>query len=216
MEFCTQASPKVQSCRHMLPDSSLNAAYWEQRYAASQTAWDTGAITPPLLDYFVQLGPPDARRILIPGAGRAYEAEYLHTQGWPHVVVVDVAAAPLADLHRRAPSFPEAHLLQQDFFALAPDTPYDLLVEQTFFCALKPELRPAYARQAAQLLRPGGTLMGVLFDTTFSQPGPPFGGSREEYHEYFAPYFDFVHFETAANSLPPRSGRELFICLRKK
>lgn len=198
----------------MPPDSSLDAAYWQHRYAAGQTGWDTGSITPPLQDYFAQLGPPDPRRILIPGAGRAYEAEYLHHQGWPNVWVADVAPEPLESLRRRVPGFPEAHLLLQDFFTLAPS--FDLLVEQTFFCALSPALRPAYARQCAHLLRPGGTLMGVLFDTEFSQPGPPFGGSREEYRAYFAPYFDFVHFDPAYNSIPPRRGRELFICLKKK
>lgn len=200
----------------MHPDLLLDATYWQQRYLAGQTGWDTGGITPPLRDYFVQLGPPDARRVLIPGAGRAYEAEYLHRQGWPNVWVADVAAAPLHDLQQRVPDFPSAHLLQQDFFRLAPTPPFDLIVEQTFFCALDPALRPAYAQQCAQLLRPGGTLMGLLFDTEFSQPGPPFGGSKEEYRRYFAPYFDFVHFDAATNSLPPRRGRELFICLKKK
>ncbi|QJX45711.1 SAM-dependent methyltransferase [Hymenobacter taeanensis] len=200
----------------MQPGITLDAAYWQQRYATSQTAWDTGAVTPPLQDYFAQLGAPDARRVLIPGAGRAYEAEYLHHAGYPNIFVAEVAAAPLQDLLQRVPDFPPSHLLQQDFFQLPATPPYDMIVEQTFFCALDPSLRPAYARQCAHLLRPGGTLVGLLFDTTFSQPGPPFGGSREEYRAYFEPYFKFVHFETATNSIGPRQGRELFICLRKK
>ncbi|MET4106416.1 methyltransferase domain-containing protein [Hymenobacter sp. UYP22] len=200
----------------MLPDSPLDAAYWQQRYVSGQTAWDTGRITPPLQEYFAQLGPPDARRILIPGAGRAYEAEYLHAAGWQTIIVADVAPEPLQNLQQRVPGFPAEHLLLIDFFALEPMPPFDLIVEQTFFCALDPALRPAYARQCAHLLRPGGTLMGLLFDTEFSKPGPPFGGSREEYRAYFAPYFEFVHFDTATNSLPPRRGRELFICLRRK
>ncbi|GAB3236176.1 methyltransferase domain-containing protein [Hymenobacter seoulensis] len=194
----------------------FDAAYWQNRYTTSQTGWDVGGITPPLQEYFRQLGPPDDRRILIPGAGRGYEAEFLHTQGWPNVFVVDLAPQPLQDLQARVPDFPAEHLLLQDFFDLAPDQPFDLLVEQTFFCALDPSLRPAYARQCATLLRPGGTLMGLLFDTEFTQPGPPFGGTREEYRQYFEPYFTLVHFDTATNSIPPRQGRELFICLTKK
>ncbi|MCR5889018.1 TPMT family class I SAM-dependent methyltransferase [Hymenobacter sp. J193] len=200
----------------MSPESALDAAYWQQRYDLGQTGWDAGAITPPLREYFAQLGPPDARRILIPGAGRAYEAEYLHRQGWSQVFVADVAPQPLHDLQQRVPDFPATHLLLQDFFALEPQPPYDLIVEQTFFCALDPALRPDYARQCAHLLRPGGMLMGLLFDTEFSQPGPPFGGTREEYRSYFAPYFEFKHFDTAINSLKPRQGRELFVCLKRK
>jgi len=200
----------------MLPDSPLDATYWQQRYANGQTGWDAGRITPPLQEYFAQLGSPDARRILIPGAGRAYEAEYLHRQGWSNVWVADLAPEPLHDLQQRVPDFPAEHLLLADFFQLEPNPGFDLIVEQTFFCALDPALRPAYARQCAHLLRPAGTLMGLLFDTEFSQPGPPFGGSRAEYQPYFEPYFTFRHFATATNSLVPRQNRELFICLKKK
>ncbi|MFD2786438.1 methyltransferase domain-containing protein [Hymenobacter rubripertinctus] len=200
----------------MPPDLPFDAAYWQQRYVSGQTGWDAGAITPPLREYFAQLGKPDARRILIPGAGNAYEAEYLHAAGWPNVWVADLAPAPLEALARRVPDFPAEHLLRTDFFALQPTPAFDLLVEQTFFCALDPALRPAYARQAAGLLRPGGTLMGLLFDTEFEKAGPPFGGSRPEYEAYFAPYFDVQHFETATNSLKPRQGKELFICLKRK
>ncbi|MCC2547110.1 TPMT family class I SAM-dependent methyltransferase [Hymenobacter sp. BT175] len=201
----------------MKTDLELNETYWRQRYAQGRTGWDTGAITPPLRDYFDQLGEPDSRRILIPGAGRAYEAEYLHHRGWPEVYVADVAPEALHDLQQRVPGFPAGHLLLADFFELPAEPSFDLIVEQTFFCALDPALRPTYARKCAELLRPGGTLMGLLFDTDFG-PGaePPFGGTRDEYRAYFEPCFTFVHFETAHNSIPPRQGRELFICLRRK
>ena len=197
--------------------ADFDAAYWQSRYTAGHDGWDVHAVTPPLQAYFDQLDLTRQPRILIPGAGRAYEAEYLHQLGCREVFVADIAPEALAALAARVPDFPAAHLLPADFFALPTAPPYDLIVEQTFFCALNPGLRPAYARQCAALLRPGGTLMGLLFDTDFGPvQEPPFGGSREEYREYFAPYFDFRHFETATNSLRPRQGRELFICLKKK
>ncbi|WP_400193931.1 methyltransferase domain-containing protein [Hymenobacter sp. B81] len=197
--------------------AAFDAAYWTARYHAGRDAWDTGAITEPLRAYFAQLGSPDERRILIPGAGRAYEAEWLHRHGWPQVWVADLAPEPLVALQQRVPDFPAQHLLLEDFFALPPAPPYDLIVEQTFFCALDPGLRARYAEQCARLLRPGGKLVGLLFETTFGNPAePPFGGNRDEYRRYFAPYFDFVHFDPAHNSIEPRRGRELFICLRRK
>ena len=132
------------------------------------------------------------------------------------MVVADLAAEPLAELAARVPTFPKENLWQADFFALSADNQFDLLIEQTFFCALPPSLRPAYAQQCARLLRPGGKLVGLLFDTEFAgATEPPFGGSREEYANYFRPYFEFIHFETAHNSLRARAGRELFICLQK-
>mgnify|MGYP005752371595 CR=1 FL=1 len=190
----------------------FDAGYWQQRYTAHSTGWDTGSITPPLQNYFDQLN-NKALRILIPGCGNAYEAEYLYRKGFENVFLVDIAPAPLQNFANRVPEFPKDHLLHQDFFEL--EGTYDLIVEQTFFCALDPALRPAYAKKMASMLAPGGKLMGLLFDTTFSNPGPPFGGTREEYKSYFAPYFNFLHFETAYNSIPPRQGSELFIELEK-
>ena len=199
----------------VLPD--FDAVYWQARYDDGRDAWDTHGITPPLRAYFEQIDVIAQPRILIPGAGRAYEAEYLHQLGFRQVLVADIAREALAALATRVPDFPKAHLLPADFFALPNDSHYDLIVEQTFFCSLDPALRPAYAQKCAHLLRPGGTLMGLLFDTEFGLvQEPPFGGSREEYREYFAPYFEFRHFATATNSLRPRQGRELVICLKRK
>lgn len=194
-------------------EQQFNETYWQLRYNKNQTGWDTGSITPPLKEYFDQL-PVGDQQILIPGCGNAYEAEYLHQRGFKNVDVVDLAETPLLNLRKRVPDFPGEHLLQKDFFEL--QGAYDLIVEQTFFCALSPELRPAYAKKCAALLKPKGKLVGLLFNTTFSHDGPPFGGTEEEYLTYFEPYFKFIHFEAAYNSIPPRSGRELFINLQKK
>ncbi|MBD1397578.1 SAM-dependent methyltransferase [Pontibacter sp. JH31] len=193
-------------------NQEFSAEYWQNRYQNDQTGWDVGAITTPLQEYFDQL-PNRGQAILIPGCGHAYEAEYLFLEGFRNTFVADVAQAPLDRFAARVPSFPKDQLLLQDFFRLQGT--YDLIVEQTFFCAIDPSLRPAYARKCAELLAPGGKLVGLLFDTTFTHQGPPFGGSREEYKTYFEPYFEFLHFETALNSIQPRQGRELFIELRK-
>lgn len=197
--------------------TDFDAAYWQARYADGRDGWDTRGITPPLRAYFDQRAVAAQPRILIPGAGRGYEAEYLHRAGFQNVFVADLAPEALAALAARVPDFPTEHLLRANFFDLKPEPAYDLIVEQTFFCAINPSLRGAYARQSAALLRQGGTLAGLLFNTDFGpKEEPPFGGNREEYQDYFAPYFKFQHFETAYNSIKPREGKELFICLKKK
>jgi methyl halide transferase len=194
-------------------NQEFNADYWQSRYQNGQTGWDVGGITTPLQDYFDQM-PNTGQRILVPGCGNAYEAEYLFRKGFVHTYVADVAEAPLRQFAARVPDFPKEQLLLENFFDL--EGPFDLIVEQTFFCAINPKDRAAYARKCAELLAPGGLLVGLLFDTVFEHQGPPFGGSREEYRTYFEPYFEFLHFETAYNSIPPRQGRELFIELRVK
>ena len=151
-------------------------------------------------------------------AGRAYEAEYAWRLGFTNVTVLDVAAEPLAALAERVPDFPAANLVEGNFFDHIGQ--YDLVLEQTFFCALPPraEVRRAYAEKMHALLVPDGKLVGLWFDFPLD-PGadsPPYGGSRAEYLGYLAPFFTVESFATATNSIKPRRGRELFGIFRRK
>lgn len=62
----------------------LDADFWNERYSSQQTGWDIGSPSTPLKEYIDQLTDKDIR-ILIPGCGNAYEAEYLHQQGFSNV-----------------------------------------------------------------------------------------------------------------------------------
>ncbi len=193
--------------------SKFDAQYWTNKYDANELGWDMGSVSPPLRDYIDQLD-TKAISILIPGAGNSYEAEYLHLNGFTNVDVLDIARPPLENLRSRVPGFPEERLILSDFFAW--DKSYDLILEQTFFCALDPALREAYARKMNELLRPGGKLVGVLFDFPLTESGPPFGGDRSEYLHTFEKWFDMRVLERCYNSIQPRSGKELFLIFEKK
>lgn len=191
----------------------LTADYWNDRYHELDTRWDAGSVTTPLKTYFDQLKDKSIS-ILIPGAGNSYEAEYLYGLGFKNIFVLDYAPLALKNFSERNPGFPVSHLLEEDFFAHKGQ--YDVIIEQTFFCALDISLRPAYAAHMHRLLKPQGKLVGVLFDCFFETEGPPFGGDKKEYEEYFSPYFQFNVFERCYNSIKPREGRELFINFSKK
>ncbi|MFL5728077.1 MAG: methyltransferase domain-containing protein [Cytophagaceae bacterium] len=191
----------------------LNEEYWKGRYLNQEAGWDTGSVTTPLKEYIDQLTDLEIR-ILIPGCGNGYEAEYLINQGFKNVFVCDLSEVPLKNLHNRCPGIPESHLLKADFFDL--DIRVDLILEQTFFCAIDPSLRKKYAEKCFSLLSPGGKLAGLLFNDPLKPEGPPFGGTKEEYLRYFEPWFRFKHFDPCYNSIKPRAGRELFMCLVKK
>ncbi|GAB5550580.1 MAG: methyltransferase domain-containing protein [Saprospiraceae bacterium] len=191
-------------------------AFWSQRYLAKQTGWDIGYPSPPIKEYLNQLSDKTIR-ILIPGAGNAYEAEYAFRQGFQNVYVLDIAPQPLESLAKRLPDFPKDHLLHEDFFS--HQGTYDLILEQTFFCTFSPTKanRLAYAQKMHQLLEPNGKLVGLWF--TFpvrpGQSGPPYGGSVLEYQDYFTDFFEIQTFETANNSIKPRLGNEAFAIMKK-
>jgi len=190
----------------------LGESYWTNRYEQGQTGWDAGAITTPLKEYFDQL-PNKAARILIPGAGNGYEAVYLHQQGFTNVFVADLSAIPLQNIKAQAPTFPQEHLLQQDFFTLTGT--FDYIIEQTFFCALHPDLRTQYAQKMHELLAPNGHLAGVLFNAPLFTDHPPYGGNPEQYRPVFEPLFTFKAWQECYNSIKPRAGREWWINLTR-
>jgi thiopurine S-methyltransferase len=190
----------------------LSREYWSSRYQNDMTGWDIGQISPPIKAYIDQLE-NKSMRILIPGAGNGYEAEYLHNQGFGNVFVCDIAPEALNNLAERCPSFPRQNFLLEDFFDLN-DT-FDLIIEQTFFCALNPSLRIQYIRKMSQLLNKNGKLAGLLFAIDFPFAGPPFGGNIKEYESIISSQLRLVTLEPCYNSILPRSGNELFFIALK-
>ena len=191
--------------------------YWTQRYTEERTGWDIGYVSTPLKKYIDQLTDKN-QTILIPGAGNAYEAEYLFTKGFKNVFVLDISKSPLDTFAARVPDFPKNQLLMDDFFALQGS--YDLIFEQTFFCSFVPtfENRTAYVNQMANLLSTGGKLVGLWFDIplTGDMEKRPFGGDKKHYLSYLETRFQTKTFETSYNSIPERQGNELFGIFIKK
>ena len=191
----------------------LNDSYWENRYLTNDIGWDIGEVSRPLKAYFDQLTNKDLK-ILIPGGGNAYEAEYLLKQGFKNTFVVDVSKTALSNLKKRVPEFPENQLIHKNFFDL--EATFDLIIEQTFFCALNPNLRDIYAVKMHELLKENGKLVGLLFNIPLNKTHPPFGGSKAEYLDIFEKLFKMEIFETCYNSINKRAGNELFIKFVKK
>ena len=191
---------------------NFDAEYWNNRFRISDTPWDTGSITTPLKNYFDQLTDKNIK-ILIPGAGNAHEAEYLYLKGFKNVFVLDISIEAVVNFKSRVPNFNIHHIVHEDFFE--HQGKYDLIVEQTFFCALHPSLRKKYAQKMHSLLNSNGKLVGLLFNDTLNDDKPPFGGNMEEYKILFSPIFNLKVFEIAHNSIKPRNGREIFIILQK-
>lgn len=193
--------------------TTFDQTYWETRYKNDEAQWDAGTITQPIKEYIDQLA-DKSLRILVPGAGNGHEFEYLVTQGFDNAVMLDIAREPLDNAATRLPGLEPERLIHADFFEHTGA--YDLILEQTFFCALPPGLRDAYGEKMHSLLAPGGKIAGLLFDFPLTEQGPPFGGSREEYLERFSGLFKITMLHRAYNSIEKRAGRELFFIFEKK
>jgi SAM-dependent methyltransferase len=190
-----------------------DAQYWNDRYSSANSTWDMHQVSPPLQAYFTQLHDKQ-RSILIPGCGNSYEAAWLLDHDFTSITLIDISELLTARLRKQFAAIPDPFLqiITGDFFQFIGQ--YDLIVEQTFFCALDPSLREKYITHMHSLLRPGGKLIGLLFDRNFVD-GPPFGGHKTEYQDLLEKKFRIKTLSPCYNSIPARAGSELFFIAEK-
>lgn len=193
--------------------TKLDKNYWENRYQSDDATWDAKRVTTPIKDLVDSLTDKKAH-ILVPGAGNGHEFEYLINNGFTNAYMLDIAESPLKNAIARLPQVEASRFILGDFFA--HEGQYDIIIEQTFFCALDPALRSEYVTKMHSLLKPGGILAGLLFNFPLTHEGPPFGGSTDEYNTLFGKLFHIKTLQIAQNSIKPRQDRELFFIFEKK
>lgn len=196
----------VASC-----DKPLDQAYWDAQYRAKATGWDLGTVSPPIQELIDTIEDKNSA-ILIPGGGNSYEAEYLLQQGFTNITVIDISPTLIEVLQQKFVNQPHVKIILGDFFE--HQAQYDWIIEQTFFCALPPTMRPKYVWKMHQLLAPKGKIAGLLFNREFEE-GPPFGGNKLEYMNLFSGAFTILKMDVCTNSVRPRANSELFIELEK-
>ncbi len=192
-------------------DNLFEEAYWSTRYRNEETGWDLGEVSPPIAHFF-ETRDYSKSAILVPGCGNGHEVMHLFLAGHKYVHGLDLSTKPLNYL--QSIGIPSNHLFHEDYFDHKGE--YDVIVEQTFFCAIAPSLRKQYVQKTASLLKPNGIVVGLLWKQKMQDDEPPFGGDAAEYEALFSPLFDIKTMETSKNSVAPRMGRELFIEFQKK
>lgn len=202
---------REEKCCAISCESPLDAIYWNHQYLANTTGWDLGEVSPPIKKYINSLPNKDIK-ILIPGCGNAYEAEYLNQQGFTDITVIDIAPLLVEKLKKKFVKCKNLNVVLGVFFE--HQGKYDYIIEQTFFCAFPPAMRQKYVWKMHQLLAEKGKLIGLLFNRDF-EASPPFGGSQQEYEHLFKESFSFQTFSVSENSILPRAKSELFIEFQK-
>ena len=186
--------------------------FWDDKYICKKTGWDLGEVSPPIAA-FIDTLTDKTERILIPGCGNCYEAAYLLEKGFSNITLIDISTTLVNSLIQKFDKNQEITVVHGDFFEHKGK--YDLILEQTFFCALPPKMRMLYVDKMHDLLDTNGVLTGLLFNREFDG-GPPFGGSTEEYQQLFKDKFDIQIMANAYNSIAPRANSEVFIYLKKR
>jgi SAM-dependent methyltransferase len=179
------------------------AAFWDARYREALMPWDAGGV-PAAVRRFLE-GERGRLRVLIPGCGAAYEARAFAERGH-EVLAIDFS--PLALDRARAFLGDWSSVLRfADFFADALGAPFDLVYERAFLCSLPPAYWQRWATRVAEVMRPGGRLVGFFFARDEAR-GPPFGLKAGELERLLAAAFDRIEDASVDDSIPVFAGGE--------
>ena len=202
----TDRLPIPASAASKAPDGWLDA--WEN----SKTPWDAGA-SPPELNRLVELDLLPHGPTLVPGCGHGYDVMTLAQRGNP---VTGLDLSPLAADHfetlRDASDSvgTKADVESADFFSWSKG-PYALIWDYTFRCALEPASMPDWSRKMAELVRPGGQLVVLIFPVggaRMNEGGPPYPQEPEEVARSLADDFTPLGLTQVTRSHPGRQGKE--------
>ena len=189
---------------------------WERHYTEKDLSWDLDEVAPPFVHLWKERDIPPCRAI-VPGCGAGHEVMFLAEKGF-EVTAVDYShgAVRLLESAFEKNSF-ASEVLHQDFFTLGHqhDETFELMLEHTFFCAISPHMRQAYVETANRILKPGGSLIGLFYETN-EDGGPPFNTRQEDIEEYFSNAFMIESLSKTLNSAEQRQGKEWLAIIKKK
>ena len=189
---------------------------WEHHYKTNDLGWDLGRVAPPFARLWKERMVSPCKAI-IPGCGRGHEAIFLAEHGF-QITAVDFAQGAVTSLKK---SLEKKNLLGQvlcqDFFELdlCFNNKFDLMLENTFFCAIKPSMRQKYVLTAGRILRPGALFIGLFYETD-KEGGPPFNTKKSDIEEYFSERFKVEILDKSLYSAEQRLGKEWLAIFKKK
>lgn len=197
------------------PENGYQREDWQGYYDENDLKWDLGEVSPPLKRLWEE-GSLKPGKVMIPGCGQGHEVLFFARQGFDVTGVdyTDGAVGLLREnLHREGVS---AQVIQSDFFKIdaTHDRAYDLMLEQTFFCAIHPRDRARYVETACRILKPGGLLAGLFYETG-EEDGPPYNTTQEHIRHHFSRAFEILRLEKCDHSIERRAGKELLAILKK-
>ncbi|MGB1698692.1 MAG: methyltransferase domain-containing protein [Nannocystaceae bacterium] len=194
-------------------DEHAEAEGWNTRYEEGRTGWDLGTAPPSLLreiaaamERHAARGVERPLRVLVPGCGRGHDA-LAWAQAGAEVVGLDFAALAVAEATKLAAETGLiVRYLEANVLALDPSLhgAFDVVWEQTCFCAIPREARRAYAISMTHALDQGGEFVGVFWNHG-NEGGPPFDVTAAHVREAFQGLLEERALEAVADSIPARN-----------
>ncbi|KAF5466153.1 hypothetical protein F2P56_016105 [Juglans regia] len=197
-------NPRVDKLQQFVRSDSTGG--WEDSWEQDVTPWDLGQPTPVIL-HLHQTGALPKGRALVPGCGSGYDVVAIACPE-RHVVGLDISNRAIMKAEELSSSSPNASYFtfsKADFFTWSPTELFDLIIDYTFFCAIEPDMRLAWAKRIHDILKPGGELITLMFPIFFNVNDLNLCSYEEVLHPMGFKAISIVDNELA---IRPRQGRE--------
>ncbi|PRQ46013.1 putative methyl halide transferase [Rosa chinensis] len=201
---------ELQQLLHSDSTGGAGGGDWDKCWEQGLTPWDLGQPTP-VIAHLHRLGALPKGRALVPGCGTGYDVVEIACPE-RHVTGLDISHNAINKALQLFSSLPNAMhftFLKVDFFTWHPTELFDLIFDYTFFCAIEPDMRSAWAQKMRDILKPDGELITLMFPISDHLGGPPYKVSVSDYEEVLHP-MGFKAISILDNHLAvlPRKGRE--------
>ena len=201
--FLTTGIDKIFAMKRSAADSAA-PAFWNQRFASGETPWVLHKIPDTLRSFLKRKR--TQKRILIPGCGTDHGVIKAFADAGFEITAIDFSPVALAKTKKALGNF-DGTIIHADFFKSDFGRHFDLVYERAFFCTMHPRSWPRYAKRVAELLRPGGKLIGIFFYGTEPEP-PPYPINKTQAKELLGEYFRLIRDLKVCDSVPMFAGME--------
>ncbi len=164
-------------------DTASNPDWWDEIYQKGEERWDNGGAHH-LLDFLIPAQKLTRCRVLVLGCGAGHDAAWWEKRG--HIVTgVDFSAEAIDRARKTYGESESLRWIQADVLNLpngdlrfAPGN-FDVIFENTLFCAIPPSQRETLVKTWYRLLSRRGRLIGLV-PVMDKLTGPPYGTSEWE------------------------------------
>jgi hypothetical protein len=196
--------------------------YWEMLYEQGLDKWDLGEATPALLEFFEHPSCPKYGDVLVPAAGKGWDAEAFANRGH-NVLAVDFCPSALDSMELLANNNNNLVPLNLDMFLLSPGEEkrggkkFDIIYDYFGFNSIQPGRRDEYVEMLLRMLKDDGFLIGFfcpLCDENYGYD-PPYCISSKELEARFKGIMEIEERIVPKRSIESRIGKEEIWLLRK-
>ena len=197
--------------------------FWNKLYLNKKDKWSLNAPTPAFMNWgkkhLKDNNYSSNIKICIPGCGKGDDVLFFASCGY-QVYAFDFSSYATNHLINKSKDLNlNINIINENFFDIEKNYMnfFDIIIEYTFFCAIKPSDRINYINICNNILKDNGKIVAIFLPLKdVPENNPPYTVSLNKTLKQFSNSFKYISKYYPTNSINKRKGNEIFIEFIKK